>query len=166
MRLQRWRCHGQLLDLAACEGFGVPIALGRDNLRRQLMARVTGVLTIYEALESLQAARADPAVETWPLIFDTRGATTSITREEVEAAVAVVDAIRHTSTISRGYVAIIADDDRLYARMLLYETLLNEIGIRSVRAFRQSGAAERWLDIMSGGEAFLSAQRFNTQTAS
>ena len=102
------------------------------------MARVTGVLTIYEALEFLQRARADPAVETWPLIFDTRGATTSITPEEVDAAVAVVDAIRHSSTICRGHVAIIADDDRLYTRMLLYETLLNEIGIRNVRAFRQS----------------------------
>ena len=132
----------------------MPIALDRDNLRRQLMARVTGVLTIYEALEFLQTARADPAVETWPLIFDTRGATTSMTPEEVEAAVAVVDAIRRTSTISRGHVAIIADDDRLYARMLLYETLLNEIGIRSVRAFRQAAAAERWLDIMQAARSF------------
>ena len=132
----------------------MPIALDRDNLRRQLMARVTGVLTIYETLEFLQTARADPAVETWPLIFDTRGATTSITLEEVEAAVAVVDAIRRASTISRGDVAILADDDRLYARMLLYETLLNEIGIRSVRAFRQAAAAERWLDIMQAARSF------------
>jgi hypothetical protein len=155
-----------LLDLTACEGLVVPIALDRDNLRRQLMARATGVLTIYEALSFLQSARADPAVDTWPLIFDTRGATTSITVEEVEAAVAVVAAIRHSSTISRGHVAIIADDDRLYTRMLLYETLLNEIGIRNVRAFRQSAAAERWLDIMHGGVVFLAAQRFNTQSAS
>jgi hypothetical protein len=35
-----------------------------------------------------------------------------------------------------------------------------------VRAFRQSGAAERWLDIMHGGKVFLSAQRFNTRAAS
>ena len=132
----------------------VPIALDRDNLRRQLMARVTGVLTIYETLEFLQTARADPAVETWPLIFDTRGATTTITPEEVEAAVALVDEIRRASTISRGHVAILADDDRLYARMLLYETLLNEIGIRSVRAFRQAAAAERWLDIMHAARYF------------
>jgi hypothetical protein len=144
----------------------VPIALDRDNDRRQLMARVTGVLTIYEALSFLQTARADPAVETWPLILDTRGATTSMTPEEVEAAVAVVDAIRRSSTIARGHVAIIADDDRLYARMVLFETLLNEIGIRSARAFRQSGAAERWLDIMQGGKVFLSAQRFTTRAAS
>ena len=132
----------------------MPIALERDNRRRQLMARVTGVLTIYEALEFLQAARADPAVETWPLIFDTRGATTTITPEEVEAAVALLDELRHTSTISRGHVAIIADDDRLYTRMLLYETLLNEVGIRSVRAFRQAEAAERWLDIMHAARYF------------
>jgi hypothetical protein len=166
MRLQRWHCHGQLLDLAACEGGGVPIALDRDNHRCQLMARVTGVLTIYETLEFLHTARADPAVETWPLLFDTRGATTSMTPEEVEAAVAVVDAIRRSSTIARGHVAIIADDDRLYARMVLFETLLNEIGVRSVRAFRQSAAAERWLSIMRAGAVFLSAQRFNTRAAS
>ena len=48
----------------------------------------------------------------------------------------------------RGHVAIIADDDRLYARMLLYESCLNDIGIRSIRAFRQADAAERWLEIM------------------
>ena len=48
-----------------------------------------------------------------------------MTPEDVVVAVAMVEAIRCISSmISRGYVAIIADDDRLYARMLLYETLI------------------------------------------
>ena len=118
------------------------------------MARVTGVLSIHEALQFLRTATADAAIETWPLLFDTSGATTSITPEEIESAVAVVDEIRRTSTIPRGHVAIIADDNLLYARMLLYETLLNEIGIRTVRAFRQADAAERWLDIMHAARYF------------
>lgn len=132
----------------------MPIALERDNHRHRLTARVTGVLTIQEALEFLRTAWADAAVETWPLIFDSRGATTSMTPEEVESAVAVVDQIRRLSRIPRGHVAMIADDDRLYARMLLYETLLIEMGIRSVRAFRQADAAERWLDIMHAARYF------------
>lgn len=132
----------------------VPIALERDQHRRRLVARVTGLLTIHETVVFLRTARADPAIETWPLIFDTRGATTDMTPEDVESAVATVDEIRRRSTIPRGHVAIIADDDLLYARMLLYETLLNEIGIGSVRAFRQPEAAERWLEIMHAAKYF------------
>ena len=126
----------------------MPIALERDQHRRRLMARVTGVLSIHEALVFLRQTLADPAIETWPLMFDTRGSTTNMTPEDVETVVATVDEIRRRSTIPRGHVAIVADDDRMYARMLLYETLLVEIGIRSVRAFRQWDAAERWLEIM------------------
>ena len=132
----------------------VPIALERDQHRRRLMARVTGVLTIHEALVFLRKTLADPAIETWALIFDTRGATTDMTPTDVEAVVATVDEIRRRSTIPRGHVAIIADDDLLYARMLLYETCLTDIGIRSVRAFRQADAAERWLEIMDAARYF------------
>jgi hypothetical protein len=39
-------------------------------------------------------------------------------------------------------------EGRIPVRMLLYETCLSDIGIRSVRAFRQAEAAERWLDII------------------
>ena len=118
------------------------------------MARVTGVLTIHEALVFLRKTLADPAIETWGLIFDTRGATTDMTEDDVESAVATVDEIRQRSTIPRGHVAIVADDDLIYARMLLYETRLNDIGIRSVRAFRQWNAAERWLEIMDAARYF------------
>jgi hypothetical protein len=132
----------------------VPIALERDHRRRLLTVRVTGVLTLREALDLLRTATADPAVETWPLIFDARGATTDMTPEDVESAVATVAEIHRTSTVPRGHVAIIADDDQLYVRMLLYETCLSDIGIRSVRAFRQAEAAERWLDIMHAARNF------------
>ena len=103
MRLQRWNrvlaVIGQVLDLAIRKALVVPIALERDQHRRRLMARVTGVLTIHEALVFLRTARADSAVETWPLLFDTRGATTDVTPEDVEYAVATVDEIRRRSTV-------------------------------------------------------------------
>ena len=77
-----------------------------------------------------------------------------MTPEDVESPVATVDEIRRRSTMPRGHVAIIADGDLLYARMLLNETCLQELGIRSVRVFRQAEAAERWLEIMDASRYF------------
>jgi hypothetical protein len=102
----------------------------------------------------LRKALADPAIKTWALIFDTRRSHHDMTPEDVEAAIATVAEIRGRSTIPRGHVAIIADDDLLYARMLLYETRVNDTGIRSLRAFRQAEAAERWLEIMDAARYF------------
>ena len=130
------------------------IVLERDIRQRRLVAQVTGVLTLQDALHFLRTARADPQVETWPLIFDTRGATTSMTTVDVESAIAMVEEIRRTSRIPRGHVAIIADDDLMFERLLLYEARLIEIGICSVRVFRQSNDAERWLEIMHAARYF------------
>jgi hypothetical protein len=130
------------------------IVLERDVRRRRLVARVTGELTFSDAVTFLRTARAAPDVDTWPLLFDTCGATTSITTEDVERFVAEVDEIRKRSPISRGHVAIVADDDALYDRFLLYETRMSEIGVRIIRVFRQRPDAEHWLEILSAARHF------------
>jgi hypothetical protein len=132
----------------------MPITLERDIPRRRLLARVTGVLTIAEALDFLRSARANPGFETWPLIVDARGATTTLTPDEVESAVDAVKEIRRTSVIPWGHVAIIADVDRMFERLCLYERRLFEIGIRIVRVFRDCDEAERWLEVMHATRYF------------
>jgi hypothetical protein len=54
----------------------------------------------------------------------------------------------------RGHVAIVAPDDVLYARMLLYEAGCADAGVRVIRVFRQRADAERWLDIVSAARHF------------
>ena len=132
----------------------MPISLERDIPRRRLLARATGVLTIADALEFLRRARGDPEIATWPLIFDARGATTTLTTDEVASAVDATLEIRRTSTIPRGHVAIIADDNQMFERFCLYETRLFAIGIRIVRVFRNSDEAQRWLEVMHATRYF------------
>jgi hypothetical protein len=132
----------------------MPISLERDIPRRRFLARATGVLTLADALEFLRTARADPETATWPLIFDARGTTTTVTTDEVESVVDATQEIRGASTIPRGHVAIIADDERMFERFCLYETRLFAIGIRILRVFRDCDEAERWLDVMHATRYF------------
>jgi hypothetical protein len=139
--------------LSAC-AIAMPITLERDIPRRRLLAQASGVLTIADALEFLRTARASPEMATWPLIFDARGATTTLTTDEVESVVDATQEVRGTNTIPRGHVAIIADDERLFERFCLYETRLFAMGIRIVRVFRDCDEAERWLEVMHATRYF------------
>ena len=66
-----------------------------------------------------------------------------------------VNAVREAQAQGpRGHLAIVADDDRLYERMLSYEARCGDIGVRVIRVFRQRADAERWLDIMSAARHF------------
>jgi hypothetical protein len=130
------------------------ITLERDIPRRRFLARATGVLTIADAVAFLRTARGDPEIATWPLIFDARGTTTTVTTDEVESVVDATQEVRGTSTIPRGHVAIIADDDRLFERFCLYETRLFAMGIRIMRVFRDCDQAERWLEVMHATRYF------------
>ncbi len=117
------------------------------------MVRVTGVLGLDDVLRLIGSARADVEHRMWPMLFDARSATTTTTERDVEAAVVVVaEAVRSQGL--RGHVALIADDDVLYARMLLYETRCAEAGVKVIRAFKQRPDAERWLAIVSAARYF------------
>src|SRR5919202_4032096 len=109
------------------------ITLERDTPRRRLLARATGRLTLEEALTFIRTARASPDVETWPLLFDACGATTTITPDDVERLVGEIRNIVNHTVIPRGHVALVADDDVLFERLLLYETRTSEIGVRIIR---------------------------------
>jgi hypothetical protein len=100
------------------------------------------MLTLPEGREFLRTVRSAPEVETWPMLFDARGATTNMTDREVDQAVAAVAQTQQTRTVPRGYVAIIADDDHTYERFLQYETRTAAAGIPGIRVFWQYPDAE------------------------
>jgi hypothetical protein len=131
----------------------MPINVERDLRRHWMIARATGPLILSEVLTFIQTARVPQEVRMWPLLFDARLATTGITEAEVlKAAHAVGEAVRTTGP--RGHVALVAEDDRVYQRMLLYEAACADLGVRVIRVFRQYGDAEQWLEIVSAARHF------------
>jgi len=126
----------------------MPIDVVEDHSRSWIVARATGTVSLQEVLVFVRTVRAPVERRMLPLLFDARGATTDATDTEVMEAVALVrDTVARSG--ARGDVALIADDDRLFDRMLLYETRCAEAGIRSIRVFRQAADAERWLHVVS-----------------
>jgi hypothetical protein len=104
-------------------------------------------------LALIRTERATVEYQMWPMLFDARSATTDATDADVgEAVRSVGEAAQRQGT--RGHVAIVADDDVFYARMLLYETQCAAIGVRVIRVFRHVQDAERWLTIVSVAQNF------------
>jgi hypothetical protein len=126
----------------------VPISVNIDERRNWLVARASGSLSIQETITFIRTARADIERRMCPLLFDARSCRTTMTEKDVEQAVAAVREVARRGQ-RRGHVAVVADDDVLYQRFLLYETECAEIGVRVIRVFRQLEDAERWLAIVS-----------------
>ncbi len=130
----------------------MPYVVERDEQRRWLRVRVTGCLTIAEIVGIIRSVRADPADRMWPLLVDARSATTDTTEADIERAIEAVKGAAAQGP--RGHVSIVADDDVLFARMLLYETMCAKAGVRVIRVFRRQADAERWLQIVSAARHF------------
>jgi hypothetical protein len=122
------------------------ITMVRDMTRRWLRARVEGDVLIADVLAFQQDARPDSELRRWPLLVDARGCTTTMSDADVQRA---VDAVRASKDEPRAHAAIVADDDRLYRCVLLYENCCHKLGVRTVRAFRLYEDAEQWLMILS-----------------
>jgi hypothetical protein len=130
----------------------MPITVERDPRRRWLVATATGVITIDMVLDLLKTARAPIELRMAPLLFDASSATTTMSDEDVETVVAAARTAAGAGP--RGHVAIVADDNRFYALMLMYEIKCAEVGIRFIRVFRQRPDAEQWLDVTSAARNF------------
>jgi hypothetical protein len=126
----------------------VPITIARDASRRWLRGRANGSISIEQVAGFLRTVRAPMELRMWPLLFDARGCTTSMTAADVDQAVAIVRKVAEARQ-RRAHVALVADDDRLYGWFLDYETRCAQLGVRVIRVFRQFEDAERWLDIVS-----------------
>jgi hypothetical protein len=131
------------------------VVFSYDQSRKWVIVRSTGELTIPDVLALIRTARADVEHRMWPMLFDARSATVRATEADLEQAVAAVaEAVQNQGP--RGHVALVADDDTLYERMLLYETRCAEIGVAVIRAFRVLDDAQRWLEVVSAARYFQS----------
>jgi hypothetical protein len=126
----------------------VPITVTQDVPRRWLIARATGSISIDETTEFIRTVRAPIERRMWPLLFDARSCTTSMTAADVDKAVGIVrQAVDQRQ--QRAHVALVGDDDGLYSWLCEYETRCVQIGVRVIRVFRRYEDAERWLEIVS-----------------
>jgi hypothetical protein len=132
----------------------MPIALRHDDQRRWLMATATGSIEIDEVLTFVRTARRPIEVRTWPLIVDATGATTAMTREDVDRAAAAIQAAM-ASEGPRGHAALIAHDDNLFAWFLRYEARCAEMGVPLIRVFRSRTDGEEWLTLISAARYFV-----------
>ncbi|HZR23913.1 MAG TPA: hypothetical protein VFA59_10025 [Vicinamibacterales bacterium] len=129
-----------------------------DAGRRWVLVHASDDLTLDEMLGVLRSARADAEHQMWPMLVDARATRTSLTEEDVLRAVEAVREALQTQGV-RGHVAIVADDNVLFDRLLLYEARCAQIGVRVIRVFRQMLDAERWLYIMSATWKFGETRR-------
>src|SRR6185436_7177583 len=96
----------------------VPLTVHFDHRRKWVLVRGSGAIAADEILSVIRTARTSVEYQMWPMLVDALEATTTMTDEDIEAA---VEAVRQAIATGgrRGHVAIAADDDGLYARMLL-----------------------------------------------
>jgi hypothetical protein len=127
---------------------GVAFTVTPDVARRWLLARAEGSLSITDVTDFLRTARASIERRMWPLLVDARSCRTSMTPADVAQAVDIVRRVAEQRQ-QRAHVALVADDDRLYAWFLDYEAGCAALGVRVIRVFRQYEDAQRWLEIVS-----------------
>jgi hypothetical protein len=129
----------------------VPITVERDRQRSWLIATATGVISIEEIVHLLRTARPSVDLRMRPMLFDASAATTSMGDEDVATAAAIVREA-YAATGPRGHVALVTDDNRFYAWLLMYEIQCADAGVLFIRVFRQRPDAEQWLSVMSAAQ--------------
>ena len=131
----------------------MPLSVVHDHESRWIRVRASGCITIDDMVNLIRTVRAQVAHRMTPMLFDATGATTDATDDDVRRA---VDAVRQAIVRGgrRGHVALVADDDTFYERLLSYETACVDADVRVIRAFRLVADAERWLQIVSAARHF------------
>jgi len=131
----------------------MPLIPEFDDVSRRVLVRGSGVLRLDEIQALIRTVRADVDHRMWPMLVDAQGATTDMVDADIARLAAAVQKAVETQG-PRGHVAIVADDDVLYERMLAYETKCAALGIRVIRVFRQRADAAQWLDVVVASRNF------------
>ncbi len=135
-------------DGSLCTIDDVSVAVEFDRERQWVRVRVTDQFTASDAVGVIRTARADAEHQMWPMLVDATSARNALSDEDVDEMVAAVrEAARRQGT--RGHVALVADDDVLFSRLLRYEAQTALLGVRVIRVFRELRDADEWLRIMS-----------------
>jgi len=113
-----------------------------DRFHRRLIAHADGVLTFDDIDAHLDEEQRNRDLDV-PELFDARGASTTLTTEQVERLVGrAVDMLRVTDL---GPTAIVTTNDVLYGMARMYAVLAEGAGAPA-DVFSDMSAALRWLD--------------------
>jgi hypothetical protein len=122
----------------------MPLTWERDDARRLFMGRVIGVLTTEDALAAIPTRSGEYRL--YRMLFDMRGATTSVMGADVRHVVADLGAVISKDG-PRGPVAIVADDPALFGMARMYATICDHAGLDNVQVFNSLDKATRWLGL-------------------
>ncbi|HZR25375.1 MAG TPA: hypothetical protein VFA59_17395 [Vicinamibacterales bacterium] len=126
----------------------MPFRIEFDDAREWVLITVTDSLTAGDAVGVIRTVRADATHQMWPMLVDARGVPNSLSLSDIDQMVEAVRAAARASGL-RGHVALIADTDSLFDRLLVYEVRCAQIGVGVIRVFRDERDARQWLETMS-----------------
>lgn len=120
----------------------MPISHVLDRAGQRLLTRAEGLVTFDEIKHHLDLEAVERGLEL-PELVDARGATTSVTADQVRQLVARTHATGRSLPL--GPTAIVTDSDHLFGMARMYAILAEPIGA-PVEVFRDIDAALAWLD--------------------
>lgn len=119
----------------------MPIYYHIDDARRRVYSRCEGVVTFEDFRAHMNAEENLPGAS-YGEIFDSSGAFTDITPEQIRALAAERATVAERRTPAP--VAIIADDKNLFEMLQMLDMLTEQI--RPMQVFPNAEAADQWLD--------------------
>lgn len=125
----------------------MPIAVTVDHVQHRVLARCEGLVTYADVDRHIQFEEQERGLS-YRELFDTRGASTNLTPEQIRRLVRRVHTL-HRAHPDFGPTAIVADSDVMYGMARMF-ALLNEVPDRGpsgppIEVFRDVYEAERWL---------------------
>ncbi len=119
----------------------MPITAMRDDLRRRVVATVTGVLTVDEVIAFLREYRAG-SPRSYSLLVDLRVATAMPPADALRACARWLAELSRVD--ARGRAALVAHGPAIYAAARVFEQGCADAGMTTVRACRSIDEAEGW----------------------
>jgi len=118
----------------------MPISMSIDHARRQVVARVSGPVTLADISSHLESERAEGGLPFGELM-DGRGSQPDISPAEIREIVGILR--QYGSTTRLGPTAIIVGTDLEYGMIRMLEMLAEDLC--EIRPFREQEEAESWL---------------------
>jgi hypothetical protein len=104
----------------------MPLTWERDDARQLFTGRGTGVLAAEDLLPAVPTRSGEYRM--YRMLFDVRGATTSVMGADIRRVVANVMSASSKEG-PRGPVAIVADDPAFFGMARMYETICEHAGL-------------------------------------
>jgi len=119
----------------------MPISYRVDESKQRIYAAANERLTFEDLIRDFDERATSPSNH-YSRIYDFRGTFTNVTIEQVHELVEKRRGM--ASKVPPAPVALVADQDSVFARLRIFDMRTEEI--RPIRVFRDFDEAERWLD--------------------